>query len=94
MKCVFCDKELDIKGKIGRNDICPNCQRDLRSCKQCGFYDQNAYNECREVAAERIIDKERANFCDFFMPNGSTGASGAYNRTREAREALEALFKK
>jgi hypothetical protein len=95
MKCIFCTKDVHIKGKIGRNDTCPNCQRDLRCCRQCNFYDQDAYNGCREVAAERIVEKERTNFCDFFIPNGSKAGIGSiFNRTREAREALEALFKK
>ena len=95
MECAFCNSEIQIETKISRQDTCPHCNRDLRCCKQCQFYDPGAYNECREVAAERIIDKERANFCDFFTPRGSSKkAGGTYNRTREAKEALEALFKK
>jgi hypothetical protein len=94
MNCVFCGEDLHIKGKVSRRDTCPRCQRDIRCCKQCKFYDINAYNECREVSAERIIDKERANFCDYFMLRGSIGNSGSHNRTKDAREALEALFKK
>ena len=94
MKCSFCNKDVNIEGKISRHDTCPHCNRDLRCCKQCNFYDQDAYNECREVAAERIVDKERANFCDFFTPKGSNDSGGSYNRTKEAKEALEALFKK
>ncbi|MBN1625800.1 MAG: hypothetical protein JW944_04685 [Deltaproteobacteria bacterium] len=94
MECVFCNKKIKIDGKISRQDTCPHCQRDLRCCRQCKFYDQDAYNGCREVAAERIVDKERANFCDFFVPKGSKAGGGSYNRTREAKQALEALFKK
>ena len=94
MECIFCNKVIPLKGKVGRQDICPQCHRDLRCCKQCKFYDQNAYNECKEVAAERIIDKERANFCDYFVVRGSKSKGGSHNRTREAKQALEALFKK
>ena len=95
MKCAFCYKDIEHQGKIGRQDTCPHCGRDLRCCKQCTFYDQNAYNECREVAAERIVDKERANFCDFFLPKGEKKViGGSFNRTKEAKEALEALFRK
>lgn len=32
----------------------------------CAFYDPHSYNECKEPVAERIIDKEKANFCDYF----------------------------
>lgn len=94
MECIFCNKIVHIKGKVGRQDTCPHCNRDLRCCKQCKFYSQDAYNECKEVMAERIIEKERANFCDNFMPRGSKGGGGTYNKTREAMAALESLFKK
>lgn len=94
MKCAFCGGGLDIKTKVGRRDTCPHCDRDLRCCKQCKFYDPNAYNECREVSAERIVDKERANFCDYFALRGTKGSGGRSNRAKDAREALEALFKK
>jgi hypothetical protein len=93
MECVFCNKVVHIKGKVSRQDTCPNCNRDLRCCKQCKFYSQDAYNECKEVMAERILEKERANFCDNFMPRGAKGGGGT-NRTKEALVALESLFKK
>jgi len=94
MDCYFCKEEISVEDKVGRRDTCPHCHRDLRCCKQCKFYDQSAYNECKEVAAERIVDKERANFCDFFLLRGSKGNGGGYNRTVEAKKALENLFKK
>ena len=94
MDCYFCKEEILVEDKVGRNDTCPHCNRDLRCCKQCKFYDQSAYNECKEVAAERIIDKERANFCDFFLPRGSKSNGVGYNKTLEAKKALENLFKK
>lgn len=94
MDCVFCGNVVPLKGKVSRQDTCPRCHRDLRCCKQCKFYDPNAYNECREVSAERILEKERANFCDYYVPRGVEGGRGSPNRTKEAKEALEALFKK
>ena len=94
MECVFCGEKIPINVKVGRSDTCPHCQHDLRCCKQCKFFDPGAYNECKEVMAERIVDKERSNFCDYFVPRGSKMVSGSLNRTREAKEALEALFRK
>jgi hypothetical protein len=92
MNCVFCGKELGLEGKVMRTDTCPNCGRDLRCCVQCKFYDPHAYNECREVLSERIVDNERANACEYYVPKGSSIQFG--NRTEEAKKALEALFKK
>ena len=94
MNCSFCHEVLDIAGKVGRQDTCPHCNRDLRCCKQCKFFDPSAYNECREVVAERITDKERANFCDYFVLRGSKKGSGSANRAKDAKRALEDLFKK
>jgi hypothetical protein len=42
--------------------------------------------------AERVVDKERANFCDYYIPRGS--ARKSVDRAADARQALEALFKK
>lgn len=92
MNCAFCGGELNIEGKVSRSDTCPKCRRDLRCCKQCRFYDPGAYNECREVSADRIVDKERANFCDYFVLKGS--AARSENTVEGAKEALEALFRK
>jgi hypothetical protein len=92
MNCAFCGEEISLNDKVSRNDTCPHCGRDLRCCKQCKFYDLHAYNDCREVSAERVVDKERANFCDYYVPAGS--ARGKVNTKKEARNALESLFKK
>jgi len=57
----------------------------------CKFFDPKVYNECLETNADRIVDKEKANFCDYFTLSGG-GAS------RPSKEDLvnsaDALFKK
>jgi hypothetical protein len=92
MKCVFCGEKIKISGPVGKTDECPRCGRDLRCCKQCAFYDPNAYNECREVSAERVLDNERANSCEYFTPIGLQ--PHPEERGEQAKKALEALFKK
>ena len=92
MECAFCNKNIDVSDKVGRSDTCPHCGNDLKCCKQCSFYDPRAYNDCREVMAERVVDKERANFCEYFIPGGKS--QKRVNRKQDARDALEALFKK
>ena len=73
-----------------RSDLCEKCHASLRSCKMCEFYDQTAYNECREPQAERMLEKEKANYCDYYVLRG--GDSG--NKAEEAFSAADALFKK
>ena len=92
MECAFCKKKISVSNRVERNDTCPHCGNDLRSCKQCNFYDPHAYNECKEVQAERIVDKERANFCEYFVVGNVS--KKRINRGKNAKDALEALFKK
>lgn len=77
---------------VGRRDVCPNCMADIRSCKMCQFYDPKSYNECRESQADRVQDKEKANFCDYFKI-GSPGTNPDKEKQDQLAKAA-ALFKK
>ena len=92
IKCAFCNREIEFEGRVSRADICPHCGRDLHCCLQCKFYDPGSYNECKEVSAERAVDKERANICECFVLNGTKESK--FGRKAMAKQALEALFKK
>ena len=58
----------------------------------CSFYDPKAYNECREPNADRIVDKEKANFCDYYKIGG--GSSDPDKERKEQLAKAAALFKK
>ena len=75
--CYACAAEVGARERIGRRDTCPRCGVDLHSCRQCRFYDTRAYNACGEPQAERVLDKERGNFCDYFAPSAGAAAVGA-----------------
>jgi hypothetical protein len=92
MKCAFCDKEIEFEDKVSRYDTCPHCGCDLHCCLQCKFYDPGSYNECKEVMAERVVDKDRSNFCDYFILRGTEGSQ--FGRKKMAKQALEDLFQK
>jgi len=97
MQCYFCHKELEIGERVGRQDTCPHCSRDLHICKNCQFYDENAYNECHEPQADRVVEKERSNFCDYFVfitGGGDSRTAQKENSADETKRKLEALFKK
>ncbi|MDC7239505.1 MAG: hypothetical protein PQJ50_03995 [Spirochaetales bacterium] len=89
-KCYFCG--AGSSGKIYRTTICSSCGRELKVCKNCLHYDSSSYNQCREPQAERVADKERANFCDYFEPSGEGGSSTGSDKAKEARSKLEDLF--
>lgn len=56
----------------------------------CEFYDTKSYNECRESMADRILEKEKANFCDYFKFGPSTNQD---NLKEDALNKANALFK-
>ena len=58
----------------------------------CQHYAPEHYNECREPVAERIVDKEQANFCDFFSLGHTK--STAEEKKQSLQEAAAGLFKK
>ena len=95
MNCWKCGNTIDSQDRIGFHAHCAQCDRPLHVCRNCSFYDSAYNNQCRETMAERVVDKERENFCDYFAPvTGSSGAAAAKSPQVNARERLEALFKK
>ncbi len=95
--CFHCGKELDLApGKAGRGDTCPNCRSDVRVCFNCRHYDANSYNECAEPMAERVVEKNRSNFCDYFVLEGlnKTAGKGGAKSKEDLLKSLDALFKK
>ena len=96
--CQACGADIDIKAGdiVGRGDTCPRCRADLHACVHCGHYDPKAYNQCHEPQAERVDDRVKANFCEYFSIRttrpATAGTAGV--RASEARARLDALFKK
>ena len=77
MTCRSCGGDAGVGERVGRRDTCPRCGVDLHACRQCRFYDTTAYNECREPQAERVLDKIRSNFCDYFAPGDAAASTGS-----------------
>lgn len=91
--CYFCKKELDIVGgRVGRDETCPHCHRDLRCCFNCALYDVSS-SYCREPQSEEVRDRERSNFCDFFVFRDRNTRDESVNQIKKAKEKWEQLFK-
>ena len=93
MRCHACQSEIPIASgeSLGFRDSCDRCGADLHVCLNCTHYAPSVYNECREPNAERILDRDRANRCDYFRPHTSGG--GEEDSREEALSNLERLFK-
>ena len=94
MKCWHCGRAIDVIERVGFRDECEGCGRALHVCRNCNFYDPSYNNACRETQAERVVDKERFNFCEYFAPGSGKGAGAGAPSKSAAQAKLEALFKK
>lgn len=92
VQCHACGAKSDIDGPVGREATCEQCNAYLHCCLNCTFYDTTAYNECAEPMAERVVDKDQANFCDYFKPGAERKAAG--DSGQAAKQQLADLFKK
>ena len=93
LACHACGARSTVDGVLSRAATCDRCGAELRCCLNCRFHDKSAYNECTEPSAERVLEKGRANFCDYFALGGAAcarpkAAGGA------SLDDLEKLFSK
>jgi hypothetical protein len=94
-ECHHCKNPVDVTGKVGRTETCPFCDSDLHCCLNCEFYDPGVYNDCRETQAERVLNKDSSNFCDYFSFGDEPDSKYASGETgKKSRNPLDNLFKK
>ena len=94
--CFHCLKDVSSeveRGRVGRTQSCPACSRDLHVCKNCRNFDTSAYNQCKEPNAERVVDKEKSNFCDYFS-FAEKNSAGSKQEKKDYLKDLDNLFKK
>ncbi len=93
VRCFHCSTLAEFSDRLGLREECAKCGWDLHVCLNCSFYDRGSYNECRESSAEVVLDKEKRNHCDHFVP--SADGVGSKGPTKEdLQKAAESLFKK
>ena len=91
-KCWHCGHPLS-KAHYGRETLCPGCGKATRVCRNCRFYARGRPNDCEEPMAEEVMDKQRANFCDFFDPTPEPASAGTGSASADLLKAAEDLFK-
>jgi hypothetical protein len=94
MNCWRCATAIDTTERVGFRDECPSCENPLHVCHNCRHYDPSYNNQCREPMAERVVDKDRANFCEYFAPATAARRAGAAASPSEARAKLDSMFRK
>jgi len=88
ISCFACHHLWSYTGTLSRRDECPCCGSDARVCKNCSLYDPAAYRACREDQAEWVKEKDRANFCGYFLSQVSSAAA----KRDPSLDKLDALF--
>ncbi len=92
--CYHCGKQVKLEYKISFREECLHCKADLHICRNCRFYDKLAYNECKESSAEKIQDKEKNNYCEYFDPSSENQGKPQLLEREKLLQSAEALFKK
>jgi len=93
MNCFHCGRRIELTERISFRAVCAECNCSLHVCCNCQFYDPAFHNQCREPQAERVVDKERRNFCEYFAPR-QTEEPRRLTPANSVHGKLEALFKK
>lgn len=90
--CALCNSDVHIDKYFTRKSTCPKCGGDLHICLNCKFYSPTSHNKCLELKAEFQRNRDKANFCDYFIfKEGALNASS--NEKEDARKKLDELFK-
>lgn len=93
--CRACGAVSDWAERVPFSAECPTCRAELHSCRNCRSYSPGRNNDCDEPSAERVVDKERRNRCEWFRAKPAGGAAGKKSDpAAAARAAAEALFRK
>ena len=93
MQCWKCGTQLrNLLLPFSRYEECGTCKADLHVCLACRHYDPGLNDGCREERAEFVLDKDKANFCDYFKPNPKAWQKQDDAEARAARARLAELF--
>ena len=92
--CHRCGHGIGRVERVGRRDACLHCSTDLHCCLNCTFYDAAYHNQCREPQAERQVDKQVGNFCDYFSFRAGPRLTADKSEKESTRARLDQLFGK
>ena len=91
-KCTACGAKA--LSNITVDSICPKCNADLHSCRQCRHFDPGARFECNKTILARIVNKHARNTCELFAARIVVERETSSGPPTNARDAFAKLFKK
>jgi len=93
LACWNCGASLkEIPRPISRHANCPKCYEVLHCCRMCRWYAPGRPGDCDHDRAEPPVEKENANFCEYFAPGTGTYESEEGMKKQAARSKFASLF--
>jgi hypothetical protein len=93
IQCWKCGKTLpNLLLPFSRYEECSTCKADLHACISCKNYAPGLSDACSEDRADFVLDKEKANFCDFFRVNSKAYSKKDDAAAIAAKASLAELF--
>jgi hypothetical protein len=93
IQCWKCGSTLrNLLLPFSRYEECSICNADLHACISCKNYAPSISDGCSEDRADFVLDKEKANFCDFFKVNPKAYRTKDDTAAKAAKASLAELF--
>ena len=93
LECWNCGQSLDeIPRPISRHQHCPRCFEGLHCCRLCAYYRPDAAPYCDEDRADPPVNKENANFCEWYKPATGVFREARSDKSSAAQSRLNAMF--
>lgn len=91
--CWKCGAALaGLPQPLSRMAECPSCRTELHVCRMCREFDRHTQRQCREIRADEVVQKDRANFCDWFKARANAYDARAIAQAAAAKARWDALF--
>ena len=89
--CAHCG--ASYTAAVYRTTVCPECGKELKTCRNCRHFSPGEAHDCHEPVSDPVLDKDRANFCDWFIPAEDAAArKTGSSKIDNARKAFSELF--
>ena len=90
--CWNCGRPTGIKQRVSRSDNCYECDADLHCCRGCRHFGPGRRFQCKEPVETNHVNKEKANFCDFFQMRQVMKTAGGVTTKTENKEDRQKRF--
>lgn len=93
LRCWKCGADLEsVPRPFSRFAECPECRDELHVCRMCRYYDRRYIGECSHDTADKVLIKDKSNFCGHFRPSPHAFEGAGNPRKEKAQQELQSLF--